>query len=244
MAAKVGVKPEEYAAAMPGTYFLSLAEAKKRFEKGDGAGFAVRLDQDRRRVQRRQQGLQGQPQAGRRLHLPRPDQRAVGAVAMQPARWLAHPATGAGPSPARAADRRPRSCCRCCCGAALSYLPFLWHPFVEITDPGGLTDYPAGTLLDRTRGRSQAENARARAEGKRARQRRRRPTRSTCPPRTQVAAGAVHRLPHPAAAARRALAAPEPVAQPAGDLLGLPALVAGRRAAGDPVRHLPRLCPG
>jgi NitT/TauT family transport system substrate-binding protein len=36
MAAKVGVKPEEYAAAMPGTFFLSLAEAKKRFKKGDG----------------------------------------------------------------------------------------------------------------------------------------------------------------------------------------------------------------
>ena len=36
MAAKVGVKPKEYAAAMPGTYFLSLDEAKKRFQKGDG----------------------------------------------------------------------------------------------------------------------------------------------------------------------------------------------------------------
>lgn len=36
MAAKVGVKPEEYATAMPGTYFLSLAEAKERFKKGDG----------------------------------------------------------------------------------------------------------------------------------------------------------------------------------------------------------------
>jgi NitT/TauT family transport system substrate-binding protein len=36
MAAKVGVKPEEYAAALPGTYFLSLAEAKKRYAKGDG----------------------------------------------------------------------------------------------------------------------------------------------------------------------------------------------------------------
>jgi NitT/TauT family transport system substrate-binding protein len=36
MAAKVGVKPEEYQAAMPGTYFLSLDEAKKRFVKGAG----------------------------------------------------------------------------------------------------------------------------------------------------------------------------------------------------------------
>jgi NitT/TauT family transport system substrate-binding protein len=36
MAAKVGVKPQEYAAAMPGTYFLSLEEAKKRYARGDG----------------------------------------------------------------------------------------------------------------------------------------------------------------------------------------------------------------
>jgi NitT/TauT family transport system substrate-binding protein len=36
MAAKVGVKPEDYAAAMPGTYFLSLDEAKKRFAKAEG----------------------------------------------------------------------------------------------------------------------------------------------------------------------------------------------------------------
>lgn len=36
MAAKVGVKTEEYAAHVPGTYFLSLDEAKKRFTKGDG----------------------------------------------------------------------------------------------------------------------------------------------------------------------------------------------------------------
>jgi NitT/TauT family transport system substrate-binding protein len=35
MAAKVGVPPADYAAHVPGTYFLSLAEAKKRFEKGD-----------------------------------------------------------------------------------------------------------------------------------------------------------------------------------------------------------------
>lgn len=36
MAAKVGVKPEEYEAAIPGTYFLSAAEAAKVFEKGEG----------------------------------------------------------------------------------------------------------------------------------------------------------------------------------------------------------------
>jgi NitT/TauT family transport system substrate-binding protein len=36
MAAKVGVPADQYATAMPGTYFLSLAEAKKRFVKAPG----------------------------------------------------------------------------------------------------------------------------------------------------------------------------------------------------------------
>jgi NitT/TauT family transport system substrate-binding protein len=36
MAAKVGVKPEDYAKNLPGTYILNLEESKKRFGKGAG----------------------------------------------------------------------------------------------------------------------------------------------------------------------------------------------------------------
>jgi NitT/TauT family transport system substrate-binding protein len=36
MAAKVGADPKEYAEAVPGTHFLTLAEAKAAFKKGDG----------------------------------------------------------------------------------------------------------------------------------------------------------------------------------------------------------------
>jgi len=36
MAAKVGVKPEEYAAVIQGSHFLSLEEAKTRYVEGDG----------------------------------------------------------------------------------------------------------------------------------------------------------------------------------------------------------------
>lgn len=36
MAAKVKVTPEEFSTFLPGTYFLTLAEAKARFKKGDG----------------------------------------------------------------------------------------------------------------------------------------------------------------------------------------------------------------
>ena len=48
--------------------------------------------------------------------------------------------------------------------AAVSYLPFLWHPFVEVTDSGGLTDYPTGTLIDKDD--LAAENAAAQAQGR------------------------------------------------------------------------------
>jgi NitT/TauT family transport system substrate-binding protein len=36
MAAKAGADPDEYAKNVPGTHFLSLAEAKKTFQKGEG----------------------------------------------------------------------------------------------------------------------------------------------------------------------------------------------------------------
>ena len=36
MAAKVGANEEDYAKAIPGTHFLTLAEAKKAYKKGDG----------------------------------------------------------------------------------------------------------------------------------------------------------------------------------------------------------------
>jgi NitT/TauT family transport system substrate-binding protein len=36
MAAKVGADPEEYAKNLPGCHYLTLAEAKKAFEKGEG----------------------------------------------------------------------------------------------------------------------------------------------------------------------------------------------------------------
>jgi NitT/TauT family transport system permease protein len=33
--------------------------------------------------------------------------------------------------------------------AALSYLPFLWHPFVRVTAPGGATEWTEGNLVER-----------------------------------------------------------------------------------------------
>ena len=57
----------------------------------------------------------------------------------------------------------------------------------------------------------------------------------------EVARALTPRSRTPPRAADRAVAAREPVAQHPGDLLGLPAVVAARRAARHPVRHLPAL---
>ena len=46
----------------------------------------------------------------------------------------------------------------------ISYVPFVWHPFMKITDSGGLEDYPPGMLLERAV--FAEENARIISEGK------------------------------------------------------------------------------
>ena len=240
MAAKVGVKPEEYAAHMPGHLLPVAGRGQEALQEGRRPRLALRVDQDRRRVQRRQQGLQGSPER-RGLHLPGLRHAAVRPSPCPPVRWLAHPQAAARPAPGRrwwlASFLLPLLL-----WSALSYMPFLWHPFVEITDPGGLPDYPPGTLVEREA--LAEENAAGPGRGQAAGRGRRRPTPSTCPPRTRWREALYTAFLHAAAAAQRALAAPEPVAQPAGHLLGLPAVVAGRRAARDPVRHLPVLRPG
>src|SRR5215831_2915688 len=47
--------------------------------------------------------------------------------------------------------------------SAVSYLPFLWHPMVKIEDPGGVSWFARGQLVDREA--FGTENAAARARG-------------------------------------------------------------------------------
>ena len=121
---------------------------------------------------------------------------------------------------------------------AISYLPFVWHPMVRVTDPGDVAWMTPGLLVDRAA--FAAENAEVAARSGRPADRRRRPIRSSCRAPHAVAARAGHRLHHAARPARGAVAAPEPVAQHPGHLLGLPAVVDHRRAAGHPVRRAAR----
>ena len=128
---------------------------------------------------------------------------------------------------------------RCCSGRgqlpAVPLAPYGRRSPTRAASP----DYPAGHA-GRAGGLRRRERARCRRRGQGAR-----PAASPAnpvflPAPARGGARAGDRLPHAAAPARRALAAPEPVAQHAGDLLGLPALVAVRRAAGDPVRRASR----
>jgi NitT/TauT family transport system permease protein len=48
--------------------------------------------------------------------------------------------------------------------AAVSYVPFLWHPYVRVTDPGSLSDYTVGALVPK--GQLAQQNAQATAEGR------------------------------------------------------------------------------
>ena len=131
------------------------------------------------------------------------------------------------PRQRRAAGRR-RSSCRCCAWCAISYLPFLWHPMVRVTDPGDVAWMTPGMLVERAA--FAAENAEVAARSGRPADGV--PANPDLPARAaRGGARARHRLHHAARRARGAVAAPEPVAQHPGDLLGLPALVAARRAA-------------
>lgn len=47
--------------------------------------------------------------------------------------------------------------------ALISYVPFLWHPKVEVEEPGGVSYFQPGMLLDKADFRS--ESARVVAEG-------------------------------------------------------------------------------
>src|SRR5262245_61542763 len=47
--------------------------------------------------------------------------------------------------------------------SAVSYLPFLWHPMVRIADPGGVTWFARGQLVERRA--FDSENAGQRARG-------------------------------------------------------------------------------
>ena len=119
----------------------------------------------------------------------------------------------------------------------VTYVPFVWHPQMEITDPGSVDYLQAGMRMNKADFADAVEEARSEHKA---------------PPQgvsvqSDLSAGAarggdgaVHVFRHPAADQGRALAAPEPVAQHPGHLLGLRDFVDPGRAARHSVRHLCR----
>jgi len=43
--------------------------------------------------------------------------------------------------------------------SAISYLPFIWHPFVKVTDPGGVDYFQAGMLVEKDTFREELRQA-------------------------------------------------------------------------------------
>ena len=119
--------------------------------------------------------------------------------------------------------------------AFISYVPFVWHPFVEITKPGSVDYFMSGMRVEKET--FESENAKARAAGK---------ALATGSPKNPIysastargRACADHRVPHPAAPAERTLAASELVAEHPSHLLGVRTVVAVRCAARHRVRHV------
>ena len=186
--ARAGVPPEEYADvharhALPDA--RGGAEALRR--KADSLDSLLRQRQGRRRLQRREQGLRGSRSPSTTyidgsLSKEALAQVAVGEVA--PTTTEAPTMRGSlvrGRSRGSAAGASAgllggcRSSCRSLLWCAVSYLPFIWHPMVRVTDPGDVD-------LDRRRAcwstvrRSTGENAELRARhGRLGRRRARQP---------------------------------------------------------------------
>jgi hypothetical protein len=99
-----------------------------------------------------------------------------------------------------------------------SYVPWIWHPMVEIRDPGAVSYFQVNSLVDRAT--FEQERAAMEAAGQ-AQPQGRLANPVYLPAPHEVATALLHRLHHRALAAQRALAARKPVEQHPGDLLGL-----------------------
>ena len=193
MGGRAGVPPEEYAKFMPGH---ALPDARRRRWRAStrrtGLDSLYGSRQGRRRVQRREQGLR-QAAAGRRI----PRRLAVARSAgRRPSRRSVRMAavTGATGCGSSASCRRGggsrwarwRSCCRSGSGALVSYVPFIWHPMVRVTDPGDVDWMTRDQLVEgdafRTRECTRSPRAAGASRAGAA------PTRCSCPRRTRCCA--------------------------------------------------------
>ena len=252
MAARAGVPPEEYAKFMPGTRFLSPEEALTRFVPKDsleslfGSGKVADEFNVANKVYAQPQPVAayidgslskealGTPSARQRGG-PRSSRTGAKRGAAMRGTW-SRPLAGLNPR-ASAMLWAASFIVPVLIWCALSYLPFVWHPMVRVTDPGDVAWMTTGLLVERPA--FTAENAEVAARGGH-------PAIGVAvqpglpAAAARGAARAGHRLHDAARPSRGAVAAREPVAQHQGDLLGLPAVVAHRRAAGHPVRRVAR----
>ena len=212
MAARAGVPPEEYAKFMPGTQFLTPEEALKRFEPKDtleslyGSGKVADEFNVANKVYAQPQPVADvhrrvAVEGGAREAAPRSGGReAAHAETRSP---CAAPGRGRSrscpPRRRRAAGRAVVRRCRSLVWCVVSYVPFVWHPMVRVTDPGerrlACTPRHAGRARRVRRARTPSSQ---RAAGGRPRATRGQPV--FLPRAARGGARAVHRLHHAARA--------------------------------------------
>ena len=252
MAGRAGVPPEEYAKFMPGTRFLTPEEALEALRARRTASTRCygsgKVADD---VQRREQGLRQAAAGRRRTSTARCRRRRSEGAPREAAAtvaWSAEPmrelvaAARRSCRPARAAallggvvHRAAR-----CSGARSATCRSSGTRWCEVTDPGDVDLDDAGHA-GRAATRSPTENAERGGAAAAARRVGVPANPVFLPAPHEVAARAGHRR-----SPRRPRVPDEPwlhqslLAQHPGDLLGLPAVVADRRAARHPVRRAAR----
>jgi NitT/TauT family transport system permease protein len=118
--------------------------------------------------------------------------------------------------------------------SAVSYVPFIWHPDVLISDPGDVDYMLPGMRVDKAAFAQELQNAKVNNTAP--------PVGTPCNPVYLPAPGDVAMAFYtsfttPPAGSRRALAASKPLAEHPDDFLGLRDFLADRRAAGDSLRR-------
>ena len=169
MAAKVGADPVEYKKNIPGTYFLTLAEARKALVKGNGLdslygsmvyGDKFNMDNKVYKVSQSPGRLHRPDRARPRPLRPRPGSQSRIPVAIPShSDWLGLKTEL---PPRRQLQLTVLSfVLPIALWCLISYVPFLWHPFVRVTNPGSVDYFTVG--MDIPRGDFNRELAEARA---------------------------------------------------------------------------------
>ena len=204
MAARAGADPDEYEKNVPGTHFLSLAEAKAAFKKGNGFDSiygSMAIGNQFNLENKVYQGVTESFELPRAEYRRRPIRRRT-AQGVAHRDWLG--LKGELPERLRLALTILSFVVPLVVWSLVSYLPFLWHPLTRVTDPGGVEYFVEGMEVPNAEFAKQLEKMTRRAGADLPKGVRVNPVYLPAP--TRRLAGILHRLYHTAAPSQRTLA--------------------------------------